>query len=256
MHQLTLVSYIRNKPAGLENSISRCKQFISDSEIGHFFKPYQTEQIHATLIGLEMIEKEGLLYNKNFFEKTRENKPVRLESLQKIITECLPLSIRFGGFKREYDHFLSAGRTPFERSFGIDPITRKIVLMGWPHTANIFDQALLLKYRKNFEDQCHVSHKYENDNDLYLVLGELDDSNNARNKNSDALIQSVQELNRKVRQFMAENPTDIMLTTDDIYLVMYSDPQLPLHSTKVIQVQEFLHQLPELISDFYFGNKF
>jgi hypothetical protein len=255
MHQLTLVSYIRDKPAELVKSISRCRQFILDSEIGHLFKPYQTEQIHATLIGLEMIQTNGLLYNKNFFKKTLKKEPVRLESLQKTITDCLPVLIRIGGFKQEYKHFLSSGRTPFERSFGIDTVTRKILLMGWPHTANDFGQASLLKFRNNIEAQCHIAHKYENDNDLYLVLGEMEDSINAWKKNSNKLTQSVWEVNRKVRQFLAENPTDISLTPDDVYLVMYSDPQLPLHSTKVIQIQEFLHQLPELIMDFYFGNK-
>lgn len=247
MNQFSLVSFYSAKSPGLYRILDNCQQLILSSELRHRVRMYSIEQIHATLIGLEIIRDQRALYSKNYIEKNRKKIEINFNSFQTIITEFFPQTIRIGGFTPENKQFMSAGQTPYERSFGIDTISGKIVLMGWPHFDNDYSPASLLHFRKRMEDQCNTAHKYMNDNDLYMVLGELKGMDGAATETDARFIQSVFELNERVRQFLVNNPLDILLMVENLYLAMYTDRELPLSTTKVFPIKEHMHNLSEFL---------
>jgi hypothetical protein len=239
MKHLTLVAYLYNKPEALSDYIRKCNGLINNFGLADYYEPLALNQIHATIIGLEMVFADGTMYNRNYFEKHNLRKSIDLMGMQEVFESNFPMSIIFGGFYPEYTPFLSVGKSPYERSFTADIKSQKVVMMGWPHVANNFNVKTILNLRNRIEEHCYIAHKYKEDNDLYMVLGTLN-SNSIDSK-------EVNELNYSVRQYMAQNPLDLSLTIDDIYLVRYSDIHFPEETTEIYPLMQFIHRFPDFL---------
>lgn len=240
---VTLVAYYRFKPRPLmkliETSQRRLKQWW-----GNAYLPYELDQIHATIVGLE-----GHRAN----NKTQRSSPTNIGNQGAEIalsqaltylkdTPLLPLQIRIGGFQEQGSFgFSSRGATPFSRSFSFQDDTA--IIIGWPVSADTFPNTLFL-LRKSFE-QFGIFHKYnmngEVDNDLYFVLGHLRDN--------DIPVEVLGATARQLRQYISRHPLTIRLSADDLWLVKYESPSLlPSSSlcwqvTKVAQDQDLLRSL-------------
>jgi len=230
---LTAVAFYGHKPPQLRDLIARCQQSIC-ARIGGDFVPYELAQVHATLIGLEGVWTEGRLVQAHFAQGGVE-RPLDLAGLTDFLlhTPLLPMQMRLGGFEPSQDYgFTSFGRHPAERSFDIQR-TGAAVLMGWPFaTARASDA--LYRLRREFL-RFNARHKYHRsdediDNDLYFVLGTLDDQ-----AATDA---DRTEVTRSIRAELS-NVEPIVLDLDRtwISLVTYEDRRLPPQTSTALPLE-------------------
>jgi hypothetical protein len=229
MHNLTLVAFYGQKHSPLKELIESCHQMISKSPLGKWIIPYATSQIHATLTGLEWFEQKGKPVNTNYFHKHGKPTPMIMDQFSDILNETFPLSIRFGGFSEKWDDFRSSGKKPFERSFVIDRITQKAMIIGWPVYDGKFQKRKLEELRNQLEAKCNISHKYSDDNDLYLVLGDIriPDIDNALAEN---LMNSVE---REIRDWFFHHPFQMIISREDLSFVRYKTSELPRKTSQV-----------------------
>ena len=87
------------------------------------------------------------------------------------------------------------------------------------------------------EQQCQVAHKYPNDNDWYMVLGELD----AGIEGIPA--QELQETETTLRNILYQNPVELTIDLGDIRIATYADLRLPEGSTSSEPILNYLHNL-------------
>ena len=141
-----------------------------------------------------------------------------------------PMIIQFGGFHPSFNGFTSAGESPNTRSFQIQWKKRKVVLMGWPHNnGRVTDQ--LNNVRTSFLENCNISHKYKNDNDLFMVLGEINPPNNLSLLEKSQLTLDTEQLESSIRNHLYQHPKNIILDLNSLSLAQYTDPTLPITHT-------------------------
>ena len=91
--------------------------------LGASFTPYEPQQVHSTIIGLEGRRDGNRVLNMNYLRLQNQRRYMDVEPLNEAINhalELLPLQIRFGGFRRfEHYPFTSRSQHPFARSFSI-----------------------------------------------------------------------------------------------------------------------------------------
>ncbi|MFQ6054650.1 MAG: hypothetical protein ACE5J3_01545 [Methanosarcinales archaeon] len=102
--------------------------------------------------------------------------------LERLIKKCWEM-INVSKFRRLFEPYhmnqihgtiVGFGKTPYELSFQVQLATSKLTLIGWPHkNLNFTDKRMLWDLRHEIETKCNIKHKYENDNDLFMVLGEI-----------------------------------------------------------------------------------
>lgn len=166
--------------------------------------------------------------------------------------------IVFGGFDCSYESFMSLGKKPYERSFQIQWSTRRVTLIGWPHENEDFRNKNLWLLRKNIEEKCNIRHKYAkfNDNDFFMVLGELTGFNSLSEQELGELRTQSAVLEENIRQYLSHTPIDIQITSKDIFIALYENEALPLESTKIYGVQKhgannsFIKTLYKLTEEF------
>ncbi len=251
MNKVSLIAFYGEKPEKLKKIFSHCQQLIQQSALKSFFIPYSLEQIHTTLIGLEMTGEGFDLYNSNFYEQTGKYKKADFTQFKEIILRYFPMNLRIGGFLSNNDDFLSFGRKPYERSFSINRKTGKAVIIGWPHTQNDFTAIPLLNFRNHVKDRCNIAHKYSNDNDFYFVLGDVDihaEMNTEFNSKPDQL---MDELALEMRDYLSLHPVDVHLTIDSIQLIQYTDTRVPISSTRMYRISGHWENLPGFIAALY-----
>jgi hypothetical protein len=189
--QVTLVSFYSEKSGKVMEFIRLCQDNISKLLLSAFH-PYEMEQVHATIIGLEGCRLGDKIKNENFQSFCKEERFVSaIELLDFLRSDDLPsFDIRIGGYRHHEDYgFLSRGKHPYLRSFSIQgPIA---VAMGWPYDNEKYSDALE-KLRRHF-NKLNILHRWhrtpsEEDNDFYFVLGRVD-----RRFVSDIQIQQVEE---------------------------------------------------------------
>lgn len=220
----TLVSLYGEKTIEFRSYVLEIVSILKKSAMGNHIKFYQPDQMHATLIGLEANEEDGRLLNRNLLEKEGKKEEMRFDRMKEVIDRYFPMKIRFGGFKVDDEEFLSRGKRPWERSFCIDLIRKRIIMMGWPHVDGDFSKRDLMKFREDMRNDCHIRHKYTHDNDFYIVLAELV---------NDLLIPEdlLTAIEEKARNYLSENPLDIDI--DKLLIASYIDPRLILSSTHI-----------------------
>jgi hypothetical protein len=233
MKQFSLVAYYGAKPSIMSDLLYKCQELIVASGMASCFVPYQIDQIHATIIGMEIMEGEDKLINRNLFNKTGNKKEIDLSKFDKIVQDSFPMQIQIGGFSPSFKMFLSKGKTPFQRSFHINITSRKIVLMGWP----VRNEQLLITLREQMEDTCNIAHKYVGDNDFYMVLGEIDPTQVIDEQDSSGIISRIAHTQSMLQHFLSENRTELELAKENLSLVCYESELLPVDNTRVFPLE-------------------
>ena len=174
MKQLTLLSLYGHKRKPLAQLIGGCVEIISQSPLRRVFKPYHPLQIHGTLVGMEKLIGYSDDFNANIWVDSGIKTRMDFSLLVDTLKQHLPMTVRFGGFPQFFSEFKSLGLSPYERSFQVQWPTNRFTLIGWPHTRGDFTaDRLLEKFREDMGKNCHIQHKFKNDNDLFLVVGEI-----------------------------------------------------------------------------------
>lgn len=222
--QVTLVAHYGTKPIELSDFIRACQDEIAGLLLSTFH-PYDIEQAHGTIIGLEGNCTGEEILNKNFEDLRGEKKPMNFDQILDFLrsTDALPIQIQIGGF-RPYDNypFTSRGQHPYFRSFSVRG--QIAVAMGWPASAEQYPNSLH-KLRRELQ-KANVLHKYHKslddiDNDFFFALGRVD-----RNCVKEIMIQKVEET---LRIYLAGlRPIVIPVGKEELSIVGYLDPQLPL----------------------------
>lgn len=220
--QLTIVSHYGKKSVELSNSISMLQDRLSQC-LGSAFKPYEMEQVHGTIIGLEgVLTAKGIL-NKWFKENRNEDRYIEPERLLGFMKSdgIKEIKIKIGGYHFHKDYgFKSREQHPFLRSFLIQG--EIAVAMGWPIENDKYVKTLY-QLRKNFEQIgfLHKWHKEEyEDNDFFFVLGHI----SKEYVNPVVLERTASEL----RLIIAGINEFITIGKDTMSIVAYIDPQLPI----------------------------
>lgn len=230
--QLTIVSHYGKKSVELINSISILQNKLSEC-LGFAFKPYEMEQVHGTIIGLEgVLTAKGIL-NKWFKENRNEDKYIEPEHLLRFIKSdaIKEIKLKIGGYHFHKDYgFKSREQHPFLRSFSLQG--EIAVAMGWPMENDKYVKTLY-QLRKNFE-QVGILHKWHKeeyeDNDFFFVLGRI----NRKYANPVVLERTASQL----RLILAEIDECITIGKDTMSIVAYIDPQLPITTSRAFSFDD------------------
>jgi len=221
MKQLSLVAFYGEKERPLAELVDHCRSVVAESSLEETFTPYRTAQVHATITGMESLPGEPPC-NRNVWSKRGVEARMEFSRLAEVLGRHLPMSIRLGGFDPGDCGFKSRGLGPYERSFQIHPATGKLTLVGWPHLEGDFEPRLLERLRSDLAEACNIEHKYDGDNDLYLVLGTVEPA---------AVAGDVSTVEATVRDHLLRHPLDIRLGLADAFIVRYEEETLERAST-------------------------
>ncbi|MCL4860773.1 MAG: hypothetical protein KJZ93_15260 [Caldilineaceae bacterium] len=237
MVQFALVAFYGEKPTPLANLLTACQEQLRHA-LGEAFLPYQVEQIHATMAGLEsVIGQPGV--NDHFAQLRGEHRVMDFAALLHFLRrgEWSPITVQLGGFADRAYPFTSRGRRPFDRSFTIQG--DKTVLMGWPVAPKRKGKAAwpttLDGLRRAFQ-AYNVLHKYhaapaDMDNDCYLRLGLLD----LACVSSTALPVVAADL----RTYLSiRQPLYLPIDHTTLSIVAYTDERLPPASTQAWRIDD------------------
>jgi hypothetical protein len=237
--QHTLVAFIDAKPAALVELLCACQQELS-KRLSHKFHPYELQQMHATLVGLEH-EPGSPGINRNFLLARGERRQMDILGYAQAILEwpSWPLAIRFAGFAPHHLPFYDNSRSPFIASFGI--YGNLPVIAGWPIRLQTGSQAHNSGYTQDLDNlrrlaqSYNILHKYHvhpgiQDNSLYLRLGVCDPLSE----------QEIASVSLDLRTFLqAFGAVTFSLSSQDISLVSYIENTLPPETSHAVP----LHQL-------------
>ena len=237
--QLSLVALYGAKPPSLARLIAYTRQESSYFSGQFSFHPYPITQVHATIIGMERLPYEEELVNQNLFVTRNIKEVMQFSPLKNILKQFLPLNIQIGGYGENDLRFLSNGEKRFMRTISYNPETHKLVAIGWPHSEGDFSERRLWKLRSSLEEHCNLGHKYPEDNDFYMVLGDL-----TLDKGSE---DDILRFIRQMRIFLSDNPFHIDVDLESLSVAVYSDTSLSLQSTQLYPLKPFLTSPDELI---------
>lgn len=194
----TVVAWYDTLPDDLALLVDRV-QATAGRLLGSAFTARRPEQVHATLIGLELV-----------------NGPFDPAPLATHLRAALspPWMIRFGGFPPDDLRYRSRGLPLYGRAFGV--YGTKAVLLGWP-LADGSPTRALAELRLSCAD-FGVVHRYGDDPDVYMVIGEVTDV-------------PAEHAAQAVRDELAVTARHVPLSVDDLSLVTYADTTLPRAST-------------------------
>lgn len=224
--QLSLVAYYGNKPASLRRLVMELQAYLQ-ARLGQAFRPYQLDQVHATVIGLECVFEQGAFYSEWYRQNRGSREPVDFGGLlSQLAREPLDFKIRFGGFRAEREYgFLSRWAHPFQRSFSFQG--NMAVVVGWPVKGEAVTDHFF-QLRQSFESYslCHKWHKdgYQ-DNDCYLVLGKFEAGGVPE--------EQLRQISRDLQEMLAKKIHLIPFNRDALSIVVYENMELPLESTRV-----------------------
>jgi hypothetical protein len=241
--QATLVAFYGAKPDALEGLIKRCWETIAEV-LRSDFSPYDLNQVHATIVGLESASGPGLR-NLNFCRYRKKGLSMDLPGFRNSLLsgQRLPFHIQVGGFADRDYPFTSRGLRPHCRSFSIQG--DKAVVMGRPirgqplqqAPAAIPDAVQEARLYPDILDRIRLSaqiynilHAYhpdpaDMDNDFYLRIGLI---------NPKSLTDlTTKRLEDRVRQCLAAvHPVLVGVGLSDLYIASCQEDTLPLGSTR------------------------
>lgn len=246
MKQLTLVSLYGQKQKSLAQLIRGCTEIIQQSELRQVFRPYDPDQIHGTIVGMEKLIGYSKHLNVNLEASSGNKVEMDFTQLLPTLSKHLPMSIRFGGFHSEFNNFNSFGGLPYERSFQVQWSSNRITIIGWPHAKGDFTTTRQLNgLRDSITATCNISHKYKDDNDLFMVLGEITSLGRFSESEIEKLHTAASSVEREVRDYLAGQKLDLVIGLDSVSVVQYEDETLSLDSTVPFRVSN-----EELNADF------
>lgn len=198
---ITMVAFLDKMPTDVTNIISDIHKRISNLGLRPgTFVPYKPNELHATLLGMEVLKINGELVNANFLNNNGRlcrAQPLCLLSLLDAVVSCRKpvFTVRFGGFSQAqctctgFDlldwkctatnaEFHAFNRTAYQGSFYAFP-NGPVMLTGWPVSAsasNIFPRELyglrLAAENCGFLDKYHTTQKpHWKDDDFYIRVG-------------------------------------------------------------------------------------
>jgi hypothetical protein len=250
MSPLTLVAHygLKRRPqqTAFMDYVRACQRAVNRSALGARFTPYQEAQIHGTLIGLEEVTDRpaaapGIHYNANLWQRTGQLQAMDLDCTLALARALPPLTLRFGGFQPQDRVIESRGQTAYARSFRIDWRTRKVVIIGWSYEGGAFtDYTKLWAVRRTFAERCHVHHKYEDDSDFFVTIGELTGLDRLDETTLDELYNAGEEVVETVRARLADprRAIDLPLRAEDLSVVRYTDERLNPASSRAFPVTD------------------
>jgi len=108
-----------------------------------------------------------------------------------------------------------------------------VILMGWPmeEESNV-SSSKLVKLREKLNRQNKVRHKYNNDNDFYLVIGQFENLEGLKDSELLELREEAERLEKIVRNYLASNPMKIGIITNDLFFVQYQKETLDISTSK------------------------
>jgi hypothetical protein len=231
--QVTLVAHYGDKPAALSDLVVHLQGRLHDL-LGAAFRPYELEQVHGTVIGLEGCRLGHYVKNRN------SGVLMNLDGLMAFLRgpRIQPIRVQVGGFQPSAEYpFRSRNAHPYLRSFSCEDDT--VVAMGWPHESDSFPSSLD-RLRRAFQE-FGVRHKWhrtedEVDNDFFFVLGRLD-----RRTLDPAVLESSTHMIRL--ELVSYGETVLEINRDTLQLVGYLDAHLPRDTSCWYRVDE-----PDLVA--------
>ncbi len=233
--QFTLVAFYGPKPQTFSRFLRSCQDKLANL-LRSSFHPYDIEQIHATLVGLEGIREGELILNQNFAEHRGQRLNMDFGDILRLLRSSpfLPVEIQIGGFKPYEDYaFTSRGQHPHLRTFTIQGQTA--VVMGWPVSTRR-EPAPLDRLRQSFQT-VNVLHKFHKcsediDNDFFFVIGRVDRSPQENEFD-------IQEAEYVLRAHLADlHPLSVQMGLAQLLVVGYLDKQLPLATSCWFKVDD------------------
>jgi hypothetical protein len=232
---ISLVSQYGSKPPGLKNLITELHNILFD-HFGKAFIPYEIEQVHGTIIGMETLLIEGQLFSKWCVENESWHKPIDTELLRDFLDKRIEsFTIKIGGYKEDEEYgFRSRGQIPFERSFSIQ--SNRAVINGWPirKAGEVAHHSDSLLYLRNEFKAFNLCHKWNidgyQDNDFFLVLGKINQV--------DVNPERLQISGRYIRSYLSDHETCFKIGPDSLSLVEYENPELPTGTTRILNLKK------------------
>jgi hypothetical protein len=251
MKQVTLVAFYGQKRQNFRNLINAIFSEIEQSPLGSNFEPYQMNQIHGTLVGMEKMAGSEEFYNFNIWEKEGRKEEMNFKHIYSNVALFFPVNIQFGGFNEDYKGFSSLGGIPFNRTFEISWTSKKVILIGWSMAEGkkVADKKLL-EARETLQDQHNIRPKMDNDNDLYMVIGEFQNLELLPEKALATLKESGKKLERSIRNKLAENKEELILSTEDLFYVQYESRTLDYNTSKAWSIEKVQNN-PDFLKGLY-----
>lgn len=253
------------KPIALEALVDEVCLEIERSYIPLVFTRYNSAQIHATLIGMEVYVEDSQVFS-HWFKRNRNlpQRKVDLEKFQETINGFVLrdqlFDIRFGGFQEAYcrcrlnaaarggwacasstAEFHSFDRSTFEGSFYLS-CPGPAMITGWPvkdpqrpHTFNHQLYAFRCAAEEaGFLDKYHLlEHPDWKDDDFFLRVGTF---------SGDLSAQELDSLQRLVRRKLSHlGPTTVAVNVDDVSILLYDSPSLKEENIRArVPLRDFL----------------
>jgi hypothetical protein len=241
--QVTLVSLYGDKNKDFAAVITQCQELVAQT-VGSAFTPYDIEQIHATIIGLERGREPA--YNANFSKHRRQDVAMDFDGFLAYLRGCghVPFEVQLGGFANRDYPFTSRKTLPHERSFSVQG--DKVVVMGWPvrgepfsappatpaaqiQEAQIYPPTLdLIRHAAQGFGILHGYHRTvtDVDNDLFFRIGLIDPKATTP--------VATAGLETQARQLLSTRRLAIIqIRLEDICIAAYQDDRLPVSSTRL-----------------------
>jgi len=238
------------KPLNLEKLINNIIDIIQNSKFGDFFYPFPKLEIHATIIGLEIIYNLKRCINANIWYDLKQKKEMNFEKLIQIFKEYFPINIRFGGINKTYNRFKSWGDNPYKRSFQLLCPAGDFTLIGWPFQNGNYDNKILWNLRNDLEYYCNIRHKYSkyNDNDFFIRIGRIKDDYCNEIIEYKNLQNDINKLENKIREYLYKNPEEINVTLDDVHIAEYFEKSFQ------IDIISYIRFLDDTVNSKYLEN--
>ncbi len=253
LRQATLVAFHGPKPSGLEQLFLKCQDMILETQ-GIDFRPYDVDQIHGTIIGLEKVSGEELI-NKNMACNRGRHIAMDIDAFARDLQDSprFPITLQFGGYAVDDVSFTSRDQPPYDRSFSIQG--DKAVLIGWPvskkrrgkasgssnRNEGDFNRRLDdIRKRAQVFNILHTYHVSETDvdNDFYMRLGLI--------KTTVSNERHIHELTHRVRTWLSRNPFTVDLSLRDLTVASYLDEMLPMYSTRRFSIASICRHREEI----------
>lgn len=241
MKQLSLVAFHGAKPPAFGELIRASHEALRSGLRAEAFAPYRMAQVHATIAGMERLDDRAPPISRNLWRKRQVEAVMEFRGLREVVARHLPLSIRFGGFTPAARDFASRGAPPYERSFRIQLAAGRATLIGWPHRAFDFGRRSLAELRADLARTCAIEHKYDDDNDLFVVLGTL-------YRDAVGCAPDVERMERTMRERLAARPLELELGVDRLHIVCYESESLDPRTTTAYALDD-----PRLTPEFLIG---